>query len=65
MKKNSAKQPVAIGNHHSPLPLAVQAGFRQLTVHRRRQFYPHQINTILVRAVNWVGDAILTLPAIR
>jgi heptosyltransferase II len=65
MNKISAKQPVAIGNHHSPLPRAVQACFRQLTVQRRRQFYPHQIKSILVRSVNWVGDAILTLPAIR
>ncbi len=65
MNKISAKQPVAIGDHHSPLPLAVQACFQQLTVHRRRQFYPHQIQSILVRAVNWLGDAILTLPAIR
>ena len=65
MKKIPRQQPVAIGNHHSPLPLAVQACFQQLTVHRRRQFYPHQIQSILVRAVNWLGDAILTLPAIR
>ncbi len=65
MNKISAKPPFAIGKHHSLLPLAVQACFRQLTVHKRRQFYPHQIQSILVRAVNWLGDAILTLPAIR
>ncbi len=43
----------------------MQACFQQLTVHRRRQFFPHQIHSILVRAVNWLGDAVLTLPAIR
>ena len=65
MSKIPLLEPVAIGNHHSPLPRAVQACFQQLTVHRRRQFFPHQIHSILVRAVNWLGDAVLTLPAIR
>jgi heptosyltransferase-2 len=65
MKEIPPQQPVAIGDHHTPLPLAVQACFQQLTVRKRRQFYPHQIQSILVRAVNWLGDAILTLPAIR
>jgi len=65
MNKIPAKPPVAIGDHHSPLPQAVQESFRQLEVPRRRQFYPHQIQAILVRAVNWLGDAVLTLPAIR
>lgn len=65
MNKIPAKPPVAIGDHHSPLPQAVQACLRQLKVSRRRQFYPHQIQSILVRAVNWLGDAVLTLPAIR
>ncbi len=58
-------RPLAIGNHHSPLPQAVQASLQTLTVQRRRKFFPHQIKTILVRAVNWLGDAILTLPALR
>jgi heptosyltransferase II len=65
MKKVPSLEAVAIGDHHSPLPQAVQACFEQLTVHRRRQFYPHQIQSILVRAVNWLGDAILILPAVR
>ena len=65
MNKMPPLEPLSIGNHHTPLPLAVQACFQQLTVHRRRQFFPHQIQSILVRAVNWLGDAILTLPAIR
>jgi len=57
--------PVSIGNHHSPLPLAVQARLQSLTIRRRRLFFPHQIRAILVRAVNWVGDAVLSLPTIR
>lgn len=65
MKKLPIQRPVAIGNHHSPLPQAVQAGFRTLTVQRRRRLFPHQIRSILVRAVNWLGDAILTLPTLR
>jgi lipopolysaccharide heptosyltransferase II len=65
MRKSSPLGPVAIGSHHCPLPLAVQSCLGQLTVRRRRQFYPHQIQSILVRAVNWLGDAVLTLPAIR
>ena len=65
MSKIPPLGPVAIGNHHCPLPRAVQACFGQLTVRRRRQFFPHQIQSILVRAVNWLGDAVLTLPAIR
>ncbi len=65
MNTISAAKAVAIGNHHSPLPQAVQTCFQRLTIHRRRQFFPHQIQSILVRSVNWLGDAILTLPAIR
>jgi heptosyltransferase-2 len=65
MKKLPVRGPVAIGNHHSPLPAAVRACLQSLTIRRRRRLYPHQIKAILVRAVNWVGDAILTLPAIR
>ena len=65
MNTISAAKAVAIGNHHSPLPQAVQTSFQRLTIHRRRQFFPHQIQSILVRSVNWLGDAILTLPAIR
>jgi lipopolysaccharide heptosyltransferase II len=58
-------EPIAIGDHHSPLPRAVQMCFEQLRVKRRRQFFPHQIQSVLVRSVNWLGDAILTLPAVR
>lgn len=65
MNKLPPRRPVAIGNHHSPLPQTVQASLQALTVRRRRQFFPHQIKTILVRAVNWLGDAILTLPTLR
>jgi heptosyltransferase-2 len=65
MKTIPATTAFAIGNHHSPLPRAVQTCFQPLMIHRRRQFFPHQIQSILVRSVNWLGDAILTLPAIR
>ena len=65
MNKIPGRPPVAIGKHHSPLPQAVQSRFQQLSVYKRRPFYPHQIKSILVRAVNWLGDAVLTLPAIR
>lgn len=65
MSKPLWSGPVAIGNHHSPLPQAVQACFQELTVQRRRRLFPHQVRSILVRAVNWLGDAILTLPTIR
>lgn len=65
MKKILPPKSVTVGDHHSPLPQAVQACFEQLTVHRRRLWYPHQIRSILVRAVNWLGDAVLILPAIR
>ncbi|MBM4286660.1 MAG: lipopolysaccharide heptosyltransferase II [Deltaproteobacteria bacterium] len=64
MPPKAPRHPISIGNHHSPLPLAVQQAFNQLTVQHRRKFFPHQIKNILVRAVNWVGDAIMTLPAI-
>ncbi len=65
MKNRQAPTTVSVGNHHSPLPSAVQARWQELTVVRRRRFLPHQMKTILVRSVNWLGDAILTLPAIR
>ncbi|MGQ9920344.1 MAG: lipopolysaccharide heptosyltransferase II [Desulfobacca sp.] len=56
---------ITIGDHHSPLPQAVQAAMATLTISRRRRFFPHQIRAILVRAANWLGDAILTLPALK
>ncbi|HAY22764.1 MAG TPA: lipopolysaccharide heptosyltransferase II [Desulfobacterales bacterium] len=65
MKKTLVKQPVSVGNHHSPLPLAVRSALSRLTVKTRRPYHRHQIRNILVRAVNWVGDAILTLPALN
>ncbi len=64
MKRLPVSRPITIGNHHSPLPQAVQAVLETLTVARRRRFFPHQIKSILVRAVNWLGDAILTLPTL-
>lgn len=65
MRKTSFQTRPAIGDHHSPLPQAVQASLQRLTVDKRRNFFPHQIRTILVRAVNWLGDAVMTLPALR
>jgi len=65
MKRPPVPKSITIGNHHSPLPQAVQAAMETLTVTRRRRFFPHQIRSILVRAVNWLGDAILTLPTLK
>jgi heptosyltransferase-2 len=65
MNRTPLMDPIAIGDHHTPLPLAVQSCFGQLTIIRRRQLFGHQIKSILVRSVNWLGDAVLTLPAIR
>ncbi len=65
MKKLPVPKAITIGNHHSPLPQAVWAALQSLTVKRRRRLFPHQVQSILVRAVNWLGDAILTLPTLR
>jgi heptosyltransferase-2 len=32
---------------------------------RRRNFQPEQIERVVVRGTNWVGDAVMTIPALR
>ncbi|MFA5111335.1 MAG: hypothetical protein WC443_08025, partial [Desulfobaccales bacterium] len=47
-----------------PLPAEVQQRFRQLEVARRFTRDPEVVRRILVRAPNWVGDAIMSLPVL-
>lgn len=50
-----------------PLPLTHKARqiLRDLPVRSKRPFYRHQIRHLLVRSVNWLGDAVLSLPALQ
>jgi heptosyltransferase-2 len=47
-----------------PLPPEVQARFQQLQVSRRFTRDPEVVGQILVRAPNWVGDAVMSLPVL-
>jgi heptosyltransferase-2 len=47
-----------------PLPPEVQQRFRQLQVSRRFTRDPEVVRRILVRAPNWVGDAVMSLPVL-
>jgi heptosyltransferase-2 len=47
-----------------PLPPEVQARFQQLQVSRRFSRDPEVVGQILVRAPNWVGDAVMSLPVL-
>ncbi len=42
----------------------LQPYYRRLTVARRRPITPAEIGSVLVRAPNWLGDAIMALPAL-
>ena len=35
-----------------------------LKVRGSRRLLPGQVNNILIRGTNWIGDAVLTLPAV-
>ena len=47
-----------------PLPLEVRQRFAQLQVSRRFARDPEVVRRVLVRAPNWVGDAIMSLPVL-
>ncbi|MFA4901515.1 MAG: lipopolysaccharide heptosyltransferase II [Desulfobaccales bacterium] len=47
-----------------PLPLEVRQRFAQLQVSRRFARDPEGVRRVLVRAPNWVGDAIMSLPVL-
>jgi heptosyltransferase-2 len=47
-----------------PLPLEVRQRFAQLQVSRRFARDPEVVRRILVRAPNWIGDAIMSLPVL-
>jgi heptosyltransferase II len=47
-----------------PLPPEVGARFQQLQVSRRFSRDPEVVRRILVRAPNWVGDAVMSLPVL-
>jgi heptosyltransferase-2 len=47
-----------------PLPLEVRERFAQLQVSRRFARDPEVVRRVLVRAPNWVGDAIMSLPVL-
>ena len=47
-----------------PLPPEVRQRFQQLQVSRRFSRDPEVVRRILVRAPNWVGDAVMSLPVL-
>ena len=47
-----------------PLPPEVQRGFARLQISRRFARDPEVVRKVLVRAPNWVGDAIMSLPVL-
>lgn len=47
-----------------PLPAEVQQRYQQLEVARRFSRDPEVVRRILVRAPNWIGDAIMSLPVL-
>jgi heptosyltransferase-2 len=50
--------------HDLPLPPEVRQRFQQLQVSRRFTRDPEVVRRILVRAPNWVGDAVMSLPVL-
>jgi heptosyltransferase II len=50
--------------HDLPLPVEVRQRFQQLQVSRRFTRDPEVVRRILVRAPNWVGDAVMSLPVL-
>jgi heptosyltransferase-2 len=47
-----------------PLPAEVRQRFQQLQVSRRFTRDPEVVRRVLVRAPNWVGDAVMSLPVL-
>ncbi len=47
-----------------PLPPEVRQRFQQLQVSRRFTRDPEVVRRVLVRAANWVGDAVMSLPVL-
>ena len=51
-------------NHPIPLPPEAKQRLQQLQIKGRWQRDPAQVRRILVRAPNWVGDAVMSLPTL-
>jgi heptosyltransferase-2 len=58
-KKEKPRRPADL-----PLPPEVRQRFQQLQVSRRFTRDPEVVRRILVRAPNWVGDAVMSLPVL-
>lgn len=51
-------------HHELPLPPEVRERFQQLQISRRFTRDPEVVRRVLVRAPNWVGDAVMSLPVL-
>jgi heptosyltransferase II len=58
-KKEKSRRPADL-----PLPPEVRQRFQQLQVSRRFTRDPEVVRRVLVRAPNWVGDAVMSLPVL-
>jgi len=58
-KKEKPRRPADL-----PLPPEVRQRFQQLQVSRRFTRDPEVVRRVLVRAPNWVGDAVMSLPVL-
>jgi lipopolysaccharide heptosyltransferase II/tetraacyldisaccharide 4'-kinase len=47
-----------------PVPPPVRRGFQKLVRVGRTSIHPHNIRHLLLRAPNWVGDAVMSLPVL-